>query len=105
MSSTLETLSNRSSIRKFLPKPLSKETLQTILSAAAMTPSGANMQPWIVYAVSNEAKLKEVGDAVIAAMEQGVPNDQFIQYYPLNWINPYKKDASKREWGFTLLWG
>ncbi|MGD9717615.1 MAG: nitroreductase [Sulfurimonadaceae bacterium] len=105
MSSTLETLSNRSSIRKFLSKPLSKETLQTILSAAAMTPSGANMQPWIVYAVSNEAKLKEVGDAVIAAMEQGVPNDQFIQYYPLNWINPYKKRRIETGVGLYSLMG
>jgi nitroreductase len=105
MSSTLETLSNRSSIRQFLPQPLPKETLQKILSAAAMTPSGANMQPWIVYAVSNEAKLKEIGDAVIAAMQSGIENDQFIQYYPLEWKNPYKKRRVETGVGLYSLMG
>jgi len=49
------------------------------------------MQPWITYAVSNETVLKKIGDAIIAKMDAGVENEQFIQYYPVKWVNPYKK--------------
>jgi len=91
MPTVLEALKNRSSKRAYLPKPVEKEIQQKILEASAMTPSGANMQPWITYAVSNEKMLKKIGDAVIAKMDEGIENDQFIQYYPVKWVNPYKK--------------
>jgi nitroreductase len=91
MSTVLQALENRSSKRAYTDKKIPKETLEKILHAAGMTPSGANMQPWITYAITNEEVLKNVGDAIIATMTSGVENDQFIQYYPLNWVNPYKK--------------
>ena len=91
MPSVLEALQNRSSKRAYLPKAVEKEIQEKILKAAAMTPSGANMQPWITYAVSNAEILKNIGDAIIEKMDAGVEHDQFIQYYPVNWVNPYKK--------------
>ena len=91
MPTILDAIANRSSKRKYLPKPVSKEIQEKILKAAGMSPSGANMQPWITYAISNEEVLKNIGDAIIEKMESGVEHDQFIQYYPLNWVNPYKK--------------
>jgi len=91
MPTVIEAINNRSSKRAFLPKPIPKETLTAILSAAAQTPSGANMQPWTVYAISDKEVLKNVGDAIIEKMNEGVEHDQFIQYYPVNWVNPYKK--------------
>ena len=91
MPTVIEALNNRSSKRAFLPKPVEKEIQEKILKAASMTPSGANMQPWKVYAISNQELLKKTGDAVIAKMDEGVENDQFIQYYPVKWVNPYKK--------------
>jgi len=91
MPTVLEALENRSSKRAYSDKKIPKETLEKILNAAGMTPSGANMQPWISYAVSNSDTLKKVGDAVIATMDKGIENDQFIQYYPVKWTNPYKK--------------
>ncbi|HIP19675.1 MAG TPA: nitroreductase [Sulfurimonas sp.] len=91
MPTVLEALQNRSSKRAYNDKKISQETLEKILTAAGMTPSGANMQPWTTYAVSNADTLKKVGDAVIAKMDEGVTNDQFIQYYPVKWTNPYKK--------------
>jgi len=87
----IDAIKGRTSTRKFLNKPVPKELQEKILETAAMTPSGANMQPWIVYAVSNEALLTKIGDAIIAHIEAGGEVDQFIQYYPVNWINPYKK--------------
>ena len=99
-----EAIQNRSSIRAFTPTAVPKEIQEKILSSANMTPSGANMQPWIVYAVSDEALLKKVGDAIIEKMDAGVENDQFIQYYPLQWINPYKKRRIETGVGlYTLM--
>jgi len=91
MPTVLEAINNRSSKRAYLPKPVPKEILTAILNAAAQTPSGANMQPWRVYAISNKEVLKNIGDAIIEKMNEGVEHDQFIQYYPVNWVNPYKK--------------
>lgn len=91
MSNVYEVINSRSSKRSYLPKPVPKDIQEKILKAAAQTPSGANMQPWVTYAISDEAVLKKIGDAVIKAMDDGVENDQFIQYYPINWKNPYKK--------------
>ena len=91
MPTILEAIHNRSSKRAYLPKKVTKEIQEKILNAAAMTPSGANMQPWVVYAISNEEVLKNIGDAIIEKMDAGIENDQFIQYYPINWVNPYKK--------------
>jgi len=91
MSTIIEAINNRTSKRRFLDKKVPKEIQEKILKAAAMTPSGANMQPWSVYAISNKDILKEIGDAIIEKMDAGVEHDQFIQYYPINWVNPYKK--------------
>jgi len=91
MPTVLEALQNRSSKRAYTDEKIPKETLEKILNAAAMTPSGANMQPWITYAISNEETLSRVGNAIMAKMDEGVEHDQFIQYYPVKWTNPYKK--------------
>ena len=91
MPTVIEAITNRSSKRKYLNKAVPKDIQEKILNAAQMTPSGANMQPWVTYAISNKDILKKVGDAVISKMDEGVEFDQFIQYYPLNWVNPYKK--------------
>ena len=91
MPTVLEALQNRSSKRAYLDKTVPKETITKILEAAAHTPSGANMQPWVSYAISNKEVLKNIGDAIIEKMNEGVEHDQFIQYYPVKWVNPYKK--------------
>ncbi len=91
MPTVLEALQNRSSKRAYLDKTVPKETITKILEAAAHTPSGANMQPWVSYAISNKEVLKNIGDAIIEKMNEGIEHDQFIQYYPIKWVNPYKK--------------
>jgi len=91
MPTVIEALEQRSSKRAYLDKAVSKEIQEKILNAAAQTPSGANMQPWVTYAVSDPAMLKKIGDAIIEKMDAGITHDQFIQYYPVKWVNPYKK--------------
>jgi len=89
--SIIDAITTRSSKRKFLNRPVPKDIQEKILEAAAMTPSGANMQPWIVYAISNAQVLENIGNDIIEHIEAGGQIDQFIQYYPLEWINPYKR--------------
>jgi nitroreductase len=91
MPTVLEALQNRSSKRAYTDEKIPKETLEKILTAAGMTPSGANMQPWVTYAISSQETLTNVGNAIITKMDEGIENDQFIQYYPKKWVNPYKK--------------
>lgn len=91
MPTVIEALNNRSSKRAYQSKPVEKDIQERILNAAAQTPSGANMQPWKVVAISNQELLKKIGDAVISKMDEGITSDQFIQYYPVKWVNPYKK--------------
>ncbi len=88
--SIIDAIKHRSSKRKFLNTPVEKEIQEQILAAAAMTPSGANMQPWVVYAISNKEVLDKIGDEIIKHIDAGGDVDQFIQYYPLKWKNPYK---------------
>jgi nitroreductase len=90
MKDFIEAITTRASKRKFLNKAVPREIQEKILSAASMTPSGANMQPWVVYAISKKEVLDAIGDDIIAHIEAGGEIDQFIQYYPLKWKNPYK---------------
>lgn len=105
MTTIINAITNRSSKRAFLPKPVPNDIQEKILKAASMTPSGANMQPWITYAISNQEVLKNVGDAIIQKMDSGVENDQFIQYYPINWKAPYKKRRIETGVGLYSLMG
>jgi nitroreductase len=91
MPNIIDAIKNRSSKRAYLPKAIPQNIQKEILQTAAQTPSGANMQPWYTYAVSDEGMLKKIGDAIIEKMDAGVENDQFIQYYPVKWVAPYKK--------------
>ena len=86
----LDAIHRRSSKRRFLDRKIPEATLKTILETAQLTPSGANMQPWSVYAVSNRGVLDRVTGAIISHIDGGGGIEQFIQYYPVNWINPYK---------------
>ncbi len=62
----LDIVSRRRTVRMFSDKPVSLETIQTIVQAAGSAPSGANKQPWRFVAVANpELKAK-----IRAAAEQ-----------------------------------
>jgi Nitroreductase len=82
-------LTQRSSIRAFLDKPVSDEQVRTILDAARWAPSGVNIQPWQVAVVRGETKQK-LADALIAAREAGASNPDY-QYYPAQWFDPFKE--------------
>ncbi len=47
-----EALATRMSCRAFLPTPVPESTVRAILDAARQTPSGGNLQPWQVCALT-----------------------------------------------------
>lgn len=55
---TLEAIKGRRSVRRFQDKPISKETIDTLLEAIRWSPSWANTQCWEVVVV-REASKKE----------------------------------------------
>ena len=55
---THEALITRRSVRRFLPKSVEKEKIEKILSGAAFSPSGHNIQPWHVYIVDGKKRKK-----------------------------------------------
>ena len=55
----------RKSVRKFLPKEVSREQIEALLNDAARAPSGGNVQPWHVHVVAGESR-----DALIAAVAE-----------------------------------
>ncbi|ULT56136.1 nitroreductase [Neobacillus drentensis] len=65
----------RHTIRKFLNKPVSKELLTLVLSAAIRAPSWANSQPWEIYAASDK-KLEELRKAYLQSFENHEPHTQ-----------------------------
>lgn len=50
-----EALRSRMTCRAFLPDPVPAEAIHAILEDARHTPSGGNLQPWWVWALSGEA--------------------------------------------------
>lgn len=43
---------SRMSCRAFLATPIPKETIVSILDTAKRAPSGGNLQPWVVHALT-----------------------------------------------------
>jgi nitroreductase len=61
---------SRRSVRAFTREPLRRELVEEILDDAATAPSGANIQPWRVYVVSDAVK-DELAQALVAASRAG----------------------------------
>lgn len=93
-----EAVRKRISTRGFLDKPISKAELTQLLETAQRSPSGGNLQPWKVIAVTGAAKDEIVAMAqrVLAADPMGpVPGDRPV-YPDLNAIDPVYNERRKR---------
>ena len=79
-----EAIGQRISTRAFLDTPISKEDLAELLNAAQRSPSGGNLQPWRVIALTGGAKQAVVDLAanVLSKSPMGEPTDRPI--YPEN---------------------
>ena len=94
MMDVYEAVRSRRAVRAFTDEPVSREVLERVLSAAAWSPSGSNIQPWHVYVLSGGplAELKRRAGERVAA---GDPGDQReYEMYPPALKSPYHERRS-----------
>ncbi|MDR1424554.1 MAG: nitroreductase [Azoarcus sp.] len=94
-----DTLRARHTTRRFLPTPVTRETVAELLKLASAAPSGTNAQPQKVYALAGEA-LKKFCAIVHGSFETlgGEPHE--YEYYPAQWAEPWL--SRRRKLGFDL---
>ncbi len=60
----MKAIRERRSIRKYEENPVPKEAIDELLSAATMSPSAMNRQPWDFIVVTDRKMIKELSDRV-----------------------------------------
>ncbi|MBL8385832.1 MAG: nitroreductase [Burkholderiales bacterium] len=80
-----EAVRRRHSVRAFLPDPVDPALVREILETAARSPSGGNLQPWLVYVLAG-APLAEFKATVRTRFEAGaVEKPEYAVYPPRLW--------------------
>lgn len=100
-------ITSRRSIRAFLPTPVPRETIETLLEVAARAPSGTNTQPWKVYVLTGGAKAAlsaRIRAAYDDPAERATHTEQYA-YYPTEWKSPYIDRRRKVGWDLYSLLG
>ncbi|MEM7768547.1 MAG: nitroreductase [Pseudomonadota bacterium] len=82
-------VNERLSVRAFTDTPLAEDEIRTWLTDSQRAPSGGNVQPWRVIALSGDAKDAVIakGASVLATNPKGEPTDRPI--YPDSLWDPY----------------
>lgn len=95
-----EAILSRRSVRAFLPKPVTDETVREILEVARWAPSGTNMQPWKAYVTAGAVKAR-IADAILNSgiRAEKIEWDEY-KYYPDQFFEPYL--TRRRTVGFGL---
>jgi nitroreductase len=100
-------ITSRRSIRRFLPTPVPRETIEAILQVAARAPSGTNTQPWQVHVLTGAA-LARLSARILAAYDdpaQAAQHTEDYAYYPREWRSPYIDRRRKVGWDLYGLLG
>jgi nitroreductase len=89
-----EAVKSRRAVRGFTDEPVPREMLERVLSAAAWSPSGSNVQPWNVYVVTG-APLAGLKKRAVERVATGVPWDEReYEMYPPAMKSPYRERRS-----------
>ncbi|MCM2250258.1 MAG: nitroreductase [Geothrix sp.] len=100
-------LTSRRSMRAFLPTPVPRETVETILQLASRAPSGTNTQPWQVHVLTGAAR-DRLCDRIGAIYEDPAElarHEREYDYYPKEWAPPYLDRRRKVGWDLYGLLG
>lgn len=65
MTDFFSTVTERRTVRDFLPEPVPAEVLQRCLDAALLAPSSSNLQPWEFVVISSPEKRQAANDACL----------------------------------------
>ncbi|MEU8972075.1 nitroreductase [Streptomyces monashensis] len=90
-----EAVASRRAVRAFTDRPVPRETLERVLSAAAWAPSGSNIQPWQAYVVTG-GPLAEIKKRAGERLAAGDPWDaREYEMYPPDLKSPYRERRSE----------
>ena len=101
-----DAINTRQSVRAFLPTPVDRATVETLLELSARSASGSNIQPWRVRVIAGDIKdrlEKAIFDAV--ARDGFEPYQREWNYYPVNWREPFLGRRRKIGWDLYGLLG
>jgi nitroreductase len=89
-----EAVTSRRAVRGFTDREVPREVLERVLSAAAWSPSGSNLQPWHAYVLTGEplAELKKRAGERAAADDPW--DEREYQMYPPELKSPYNERRS-----------
>ena len=86
-----QAVTSRRAVRAFTDEPVPRKVLERVLSAAARTPSGANLQPWHTYVLTG-APLAELKKRAAERVAAGDPGDEReYEMYPSELRSPYRE--------------
>ncbi|HEY4018857.1 MAG TPA: nitroreductase [Pseudonocardiaceae bacterium] len=89
-----EAVTSRRAVRGFTDRQVPKEVLERVLSAAAWSPSGSNLQPWHAYVVTG-GPLAEIKKRAGERLAGGDPWDEpEYEQYPSTLKSPYRERRS-----------
>jgi nitroreductase len=85
-----DAVQSRRSVRGFTDEPVPNAVLQRVLTAAAWSPSGSNLQPWRIYVVGGAA-LMRLRKLAVERVSAGDPWDEReFTMYPPELKSPYR---------------
>jgi nitroreductase len=93
-----EAISGRRSVRAFLSKPVARELIAKIMTIAARSPSGSNVQPWKVWVLEGAVKDQLARD-LADRYDRGLLVAREYNYYPEKWREPYLARRRACGWG------
>lgn len=89
-----EAVTSRRAVRGFTDRQVPREVLKRVLSAAAWSPSGSNIQPWHAYVLTG-GPLAELKKRAGERLATGDPWDEpEYEQYPLALKSPYRERRS-----------
>jgi len=100
-------IEQRRSTRAFLPQQVERELVDDVLAVASHAPSGANAQPWMVHVLSGSA-LQRVTKSVQTVFDDPDlrhSHREEFDYYPSEWIEPFKARRRRNGWDLYGLLG
>ena len=84
-----EAVESRRAVRAFSDKPVPKETLERVLTAATRAPSSGNLQPWRAYVVTGEPLAELKRRATARALAGDLGDEREYPMYPAELTSPY----------------
>jgi nitroreductase len=73
-----EAMFTQRAIRYWQDKPVPRELLEKVISAASKAPSGSNTQPWVFVVIDEDDKRAQIGAALRSIFESAEPLQNLI---------------------------